>query len=103
MKYILVLISALLITGCEPVSADNTSTNAPKQNNSKYDSNESNFDPVRLSENTVVLYGTSNNQVLLKRVEDVDGTCWVTLNTKNWDSSVSCVRKEHTQTETTAH
>lgn len=90
MKYILVLLSSLLITGCEPAS-----TESSNEQNFKYNSKKALFEPFRISDNTVVIYGnSSNDQILLKRVDDIDGTCWVTVNTTSWNSSVSCVHKE---------
>lgn len=49
-------------------------------------------DNIRLSANEVVIsQGSNSNIQTVKRVEDKDAICWVVMNTKSWEGSISCI------------
>lgn len=102
MKKLFAVLALVMLTGCEPIDTstpepDRSAAPAASSDNlsaveKKYDSPELRFKPVQVNKNTTIIHSTSSNQVLVKRITDDVGTCWVLQNTKNWDTSISCVR-----------
>lgn len=102
MKKILLLLAVLTITGCEPfpdkpVQSSNTEESQSTSTEQSTDSAASDLDykpqkNIRVSDNEIVIFeGSMHNVQTVKRVEDKDAVCWVTMNSKDWSTSISCL------------
>ncbi|AFC21923.1 hypothetical protein GAP32_465 [Cronobacter phage vB_CsaM_GAP32] len=111
MKKVLLLLGILVLVGCEPFpdkpsssstdsSASTESTqSAPESESESSDISYKAQKNIRISDNEVVIYqGSMNNVQTVKRVEDKDAVCWVTMNSKDWTSSISCLPRSQLST-----
>lgn len=105
MKKLLLVLALFSLTGCEPYP-ENKPQPAPTEQVESTTSDvetvveEESPSPidyksepnVRVSDNEVVIVqGSGSNVQSVKRVEDKDAVCWVVMNTKNWEGSISCL------------
>lgn len=114
MKKVLLLLGILVLVGCEPFpdkpssssteasqSADSSAStqSAPESESESSDISYKAQKNIRISDNEVVIYqGSMNNVQTVKRVEDKDAVCWVTMNSKDWTSSISCLPRSQLST-----
>ena len=113
MKKVLIIAGIFLLAGCKPLPSEvEKSAPAPTQASvqvssieaqaavtTEVEEPESNQPKPVIDEditpnNRVISVSTiSDNYQSVKRVEYPDATCFVVMNTKSWEGSISCLRK----------
>ncbi len=104
MKKLILALACIALCGCEPMQ-DESTAQAPASDSSRQQTAASeatqkaisaveNYKAqpnIRVNEIEVMFFSNSSNFQTVKRVEDKDAVCWVTYNTKNYDSNISCI------------
>lgn len=94
------LIAAIFFLGaCKPFPAEAEKAPPPSTQAEAQQNDEENEDKPVIDEeiapgNLVISKSTTtDNYQSIKRVNYPDASCWVVINTKTWDSSISCLPK----------
>lgn len=93
MKYVLILLSMFLLSACEPISTDNTPDN---RSDTTHESNSNNrYSPQKIDDNSYYVYKSTKASQRVTRIEFNDAICFISTNTSNFDTALSCIPKPH--------
>lgn len=96
MKYVMILLSMFLLSACDPISTDsNDQSISNDQSNNTIQSNANKYIPEKIDDNSYYVFKSIKSSQRVTRIEFNDAVCFISTNTSNYDTALSCIPKQN--------